>query len=93
MRWPRTLDRRSFRARTRQRKARFKLINKLASRKHILAFQIKRKLEQDQPLSDSEQAYIERSPQGEHKNYVLSKTKHGLLDADQVAELDSMSNL
>lgn len=93
MGWPRNLARRSLRARTRREKALSRLINKLASRKHILAFMTKRKLEQNQSLSDSERAYVKRSLQGEHKVYVLSKTKHGLLGANQVAELNSMFNI
>lgn len=61
--------------------------------KHILRHTIDTKLEQNQPLFESEVAYVLRPPRGVHKDYALSETKHGLLNANQVSDLDSMSGL
>jgi hypothetical protein len=84
--WLRSLDRRS----KNHLKARNKIIKKLVKRKHILSFKIKRKLELNQELSENERAYVLRLSRSQHKDYILSKRKHGLLNADQITGLESM---
>jgi hypothetical protein len=84
--WLRTYDRRS----NDHRKARSKIINMLAKRKHTLALKIKEKLKRNQELSQNDRVYVLRLPRKQHKDYILSKKYHGLLDATQVSELDSM---
>ncbi|CAD0084870.1 unnamed protein product, partial [Aureobasidium vineae] len=66
-------------------------IETIKKREHTLALTIRQKLKQNQPLSKSDRAYIERRPRGQHRNYAMSKTKHGLLDAGQISELDKYS--
>jgi hypothetical protein len=72
------------------RMARSKIINMLAKRKHTLALRIKERLERNRELSESDRAYVMKLPRGQHKDYILSKTKHGLLDVNQISELDGM---
>jgi hypothetical protein len=84
--WQRTLDRKS---RNRWNR-RSKIIKKPEKKKHILNRTIKTKLESNRELSESERIYILSTPRGQHKDYILSKTNHGLLDACQISELDSM---
>jgi hypothetical protein len=87
--WQRTLDRKS---RNRWNR-RSKIIKKPEKKKHILNRTIKTKLESNRELSESERIYILSTPRGQHKDYILSKTNHGLLDACQISELDSMFDL
>ncbi|KAH0009212.1 hypothetical protein KCU78_g10848, partial [Aureobasidium melanogenum] len=63
----------------------------MAEKKHILGHEIKRRLEQNQELSESERAYVERRTRGQHSDYTLSKTKHGHLDAAKISKLDEYS--
>lgn len=91
--WLRSLDRRLSRARRDHRKLRLKYITKLGKTKHILGLRIKRKLERNQELSESERAYVLRPPRGEHTDYTLSQTKHGLPSAIKILELESTFGL
>ena len=91
--WLRSLDRRLSRARRDHRKLRLKYIKKLGKTKHVLGLRIKRKLERNQELSESERAYVLRPPRGEHTDYTLSQTKHGLLSASKISELESTFGL
>ncbi|CAD0111108.1 unnamed protein product, partial [Aureobasidium uvarum] len=86
-----TLDRASLKAERARQKTHFRNIAIIKKRKHTLGLRIRKKLELNQELSESERAYIERRPRGQHTDYVMSKTKHGLLDAVQASELDKRS--
>jgi hypothetical protein len=69
-----------------------KYIAKLGKTEDSLGLNIKRKLELYQELSENERVYVERPLPRPHKDYILSKTKHGNFTANQSAELDGMSS-
>lgn len=85
----RATNRMRMKAQRARERIRSRSIAKMKKRKHILALDIKRKLERDQPLSEIERAYIKRKPRGQHKKYVESTTNHGFLKPNQISELDS----
>ncbi|KAK6001054.1 hypothetical protein QM012_003137 [Aureobasidium pullulans] len=51
----------------------------MRKRKHVLGLMIMAKLELGQPLSEIEQAYVDKKPRGKYKKYNASKRNHGFL--------------
>lgn len=88
--WLQRLKRTSSGLRRTCQDIRIQVIKELGEKEHILALEIKRKLEQNQELSESERAYIERPTRGKHSDYKLSKTHHGCLNAAAISKLDGM---
>ncbi|KAG9681402.1 hypothetical protein KCU95_g13085, partial [Aureobasidium melanogenum] len=90
--WLQRLKRTSSGLRRTCQDIRIQVIKELGEKEHILALEIKRKLEQNQELSESERAYIERPTRGKHSDYKLSKTHHGCLNAAAISKLDEYSD-
>lgn len=80
-----------FKAQRARQRVRLRLLAKMRKRKHILGLNITEKLELDRDLSETERVYVERRPRKAKTGYKKSKTKCGLLDADQIAELNGNS--